>query len=343
MIRAAGTALAAVLLLAPPPAAADPLEQIPAARETPYRGRKMVLDLTRGAPQITRLTVLFQAGGRERREFHESHALLVVVDGVSWHYMPRQQVVVKRQARGGRGEILRPEQLRRARSSYRIRAVPAVTVAGRASHALEFAPLAPGSRPLRRVWIDAETGLILRAEVYGTDNRLAWLSAFETLEYGPEPDPGAFTMRIPAGVRVVEDDDEGGCLEPEEAGRITGLPVALPEYLPEGFDRQCVRARRRGDYGEIQVLFGDGLSLLSLFGSTRFRPPAEGAGVAEGRVGSWPAGWYDLGLVKAIAWRPPWAYMTLLGELSREELERVAASVRLAGELPGDNGGPSRR
>ena len=127
------------------------------------------------------------------------------------------------------------------------------------------------------VWVDAATALILRTEVYGTNNRLAWLSVFEELEYRPRFDAAAFMRPGPPDVTVVESEAEP-CLEPAEAERVAGLPVALPAYLPEGFDRQCIRARRRRDYGEIQVVFGDGLSLLSLFESTSFREPAADPG-----------------------------------------------------------------
>ena len=66
--------------------------------------------------------------------------------------------------------------------------------------------------------------------------------------------------------------------------------MALPAYLPEGFDRQCIRARRQRDYGEIQVVFGDGLSLLSLFESTSFREPAADAGSASRSPSATPRG-----------------------------------------------------
>jgi hypothetical protein len=105
--------------------------------------------------------------------------------------------------------------------------------------------------------------------------------------------------------------------------------VALPAYLPEGFVRQCIRARRRSEYGEIQVVFGDGLSLLSLFSSTKFRNlDGGGAAASLADLGHGTGQWHDLGLVNGISWRAPWAHMALLGELSRSELHKVAGSVR---------------
>jgi hypothetical protein len=132
-------------------------------------------------------------------------------------------------------------------------------------------------------------------------------------------------------VRVVEAGAEP-CLEPPEAARIAGLPVSLPAYLPDGFTRQCIRARRHRNYGEVQVVFSDGLSLLSLFESTSFRDPGGGESSAVG-VGDWPGRWHEHGLVRGISWKTPWGHLALLGELSRDELHKIAGSVGGRGKL----------
>ncbi len=305
----------------PPPAPAD------------YRGRKVVIDFTSRGPRVTSLNVLCQPGGRERRESHATRGVQVFDGEFSWQYFPERDIVLKRPARVEGGEIMRPEQLQRATRNYTVQIVPSGAIAGRRSRALEFIPRLVGSRPRRVVWVDAETALILRTEVYGTNNRLARLSVFEELEYRPAFDDAAFMRPGPPDVTVVEAEAES-CLEPAAAERLAGLPLALPAYLPAGFDRQCIRARRQRDYAEIQVVFGDGLSLLSLFASTSFREPSAGAGsVPRVAVGHAAGRWYDLGLVTGISWRAPWAHMALLGELSRSEMHKVAGSVRLSSEL----------
>jgi outer membrane lipoprotein-sorting protein len=328
--------LLAVALLAAAPSGARAQEEVevllPRAAETAYRGRKVVIDFSRPSPQVTSMTVLCQPGGRERREFHATRGLLIVDGETSWQYLPEQGVVVRRPTRGEGGELLRPEQLRRALVSYEVRAMPSEPIAGRRSRRLEFSPRQGGSRPRRRIWLDEETALILRTEVYGTDDRLSWLTVFEDLEYRPAFDAAVFTMRVPPGARVVEAGAES-CVEPEEAGRIAGLPVALPAYLPAGFARQCIRARRHHDYGEIQVVFGDGLSLLSLFQSTSFRDPGAAGAAAAVEVGHATGRWHALGLVNGISWGTSRAHFALLGELSRDELHRVAGSVRGDEEL----------
>ena len=330
-------------LLAPPPAnvAAQGIEGLlPTPAETAYRGRKVVIDFAPGGPRVTSLTVLCQPGGCERREIHATRGVQVF-DGVnSWQYLPEKGIVLKRPSRGEGGEMLRPEQLRRALASYEVRGEPGAPIAGRSSRALDFTPRQSGSRPRRRVWVDIETGLILRTEVYGIDNRLFRLSVFEDLQYRPVVGQGAFRMRVPAGARVVEVGAEP-CLEPVEAERVSGIPVALPSYLPQGFERQCIKARRERDYGEVQVVFGDGLSLLSLFSSTRFHDAGAGlASASAADIGHGTGQWHDLGLVSGISWRAPWAYLALLGELSRTELHKVAGSVRAPQELSVPAGRP---
>ncbi len=307
--------------LLPPPAAAD------------YRGRKVVIDFTSRQPRVTSLSVLCQPGGRERRDLHATRGVQVYDGEYSWQYLPEREVVIKRPGRAEGGEILRPEQLQRAITSYAVNVVPSGPIAGRRSRAIEFIPRLAGSRPRRVVWVDAATALILKTEIYGTNNRLAWLSVFEELEYRPSFEATAFTRPGPPDVTVLEAGAET-CLDPAEAERLAGLPLVLPAYLPEGFDRQCIRARRQNGYGEIQVVFGDGLSLMSLFASTTFR---ESAGVAasapSAAIGHSIGRWYDLGLVSGISWSAAGIHMALLGELSRTEMHRVARSVQVRQEL----------
>lgn len=312
--------------------------QLPSAEPISYRGRKVVVDFTRRGPQVSSMSVLCQPGGGERRELHATHGVFVSDGESAWQYLPERGVVIKRPVLGEGGEMLRQEQLQRALASYTVRSGLTGRVAGRRSRVLEFVPRQAGSRPRRLVWVDDETSLILRTEVYGTDNRLSWLSVFEQLEYRPVIDAATFRMSIPDGVRVQVVGAEP-CLEPAAAERFAGVPVALPAYLPEGFERQCIRARRQRDYGEVQAVFGDGLTLLSLFASTRFREAAADQSAPAVVIGHATGRWHDLGLVTGVSWRAPWAYMALLGELSREELHKVAASVRPYGELSGSPGG----
>ena len=129
--------------------------------------------------------------------------------------------------------------------------------------------------------------------------------------------------------------DAAQCLTSQEAQETASLAVGLPGYLPGGFARKCIRAKRAGDYGEIQVVYSDGLSLLSLFESSRFRPVAKSP-LSKSQpvmVGGRQAELRQMGLVNSLAWQTSWAHLTILGEISHEEMLRVAESIYPAREL----------
>jgi outer membrane lipoprotein-sorting protein len=297
------------------------------ATEMTYRGSQMVIDFSRPTPQVTRLTVVHQLGGKERREYHGSQSIVVIDGSYFYQFHPAKNLIVKRRLPGEGGyDSLRKESLKQTLVSYDLQTSPSEAVAGRRTHMYAFLPKQPGSRPARKVWVDVETGLILNNEIYSPDERLFWLSVFEDIDYRPAVNPASFTMPTPSGARVVEAREEQ-CYAPGEAQEIAGLPLVLPQYLPGGFLRKCIRARRQGDYREIKVLYSDGLSLLTLFESSRFRPfGGAGSGLSV-QVGDNSASLHRLGLVSALNWESPGSYLTILSELSRDELLKVAESV----------------
>ena len=230
------------------------------------------------------MNVLCQPGGLERRELPSTHGVLIT-DGKSvWQYLPERGVVLKRPASSDAARCCARSSCSARSPATRSASVPSGPIAGRPSRVVEFTPRQAGSRPQRLVWVDAETGLILRTEVYDSEQAASRGSrSSRSWSTGRPSTRRPSRMRVPPGVRVVEAGAET-CLEPAEAERVAGLPVGLPDYLPAGFARQCIRARRQRDYGEIQVVFGDGLSLLSLFESTSFRDPVDDpAGASAGR------------------------------------------------------------
>jgi len=324
--------LTALLSPLPVSAAADGKELLRRIGVTPtemdYRGRQMVIDFSRLTPQVTRLTVVHQLGGKERREYHGSRSIAVIDGDFFYQYHPAKNLVVKRKLPGEGGyDSLRKENLRQTLVSYDLQSSPSEPIAGREAHMYAFLPKQAGSRPGRKVWVDVETGLVLRMEIYNTEETLYWLSVFEEIDYRYTVNPASFTMPVPAGVRVVEAGEEH-CYTPVEAEEISGLPLTLPGYLPDGFVQKCIRARRSSSHGEIKVLYSDGLSLLTIFESSRprsFRGADAGLPV---RIGKDPASLNKLGLVSALNWESRGAYLTILGELSRDELLKVAGSVR---------------
>lgn len=305
------------------------------AVERNFSGSKVVIDFSQLTPQVAKLSVLRQLDGKERRVYQTSKSVVVIDGDYFYQYHPAKRLLIKKKLPGEGGyDSLQKENLKQTLVSYELRNLPSEAVAGRDTLLYEFHPRDAGTRPMRKVWVDIETGLFLRMEIYSPGNKLFWLSAYEDIDYQATVSPASFTMEVPSGVRVVE-TEEGRCFSPGTAAEIAGFPLGLPQYLPGGFVRKCVRARHSGDYGEIQVLYSDGLSLLSIFESTRFRPLKESGSSqsAPVQVDGSPGSLQGLGLVSALSWKSPWAYVTILGEISRDEMLKVAESIRPLREL----------
>jgi outer membrane lipoprotein-sorting protein len=297
--------------------------------ERTYRGQKIVIDFSRITPQVSKLTILHQLDGKERREYHSSRSVAVVDGDFFYQYHPSRNLIVKRKLPGEGGyAALRKKNLDLTLQSYSFRTEPGEEIAGRETRMFEFSPLQEGSRPRRRAWVDTETGLVLRMEIFSPENKLYMMSVFENIDYMPKVSPASFTMPAPKGVRVVE-STEGQCLGITEAAETAQFPVGLPEYVPRGFVRKCVRAKKSRDYGEVQVLYSDGLSLLSLFQSSRFRDPAAkmNKGSRTLAVGDRDGELRQHGLLAALSWPSPWAQLTLIGEISSVEMVKVAESI----------------
>ena len=302
--------------------------------ERNYSGRKVVIDFSSLTPQVSKLTVIHQLDGKERRVYQASKSVVVIDGDYFYQYYPDKALLLKKKLPGKGGyEALQRESLEQTLVSYDLRNYPSEAIAGRNTRRYEFVPRDKGTRPTRKVWVDVETGLFLRMEIYSSDDRLFWLSAFEDIDYQPRVTPANFDLIVPPEVRVVE-TKEGNCLEPEAAAEEAGFPIGIPRYLPEGFVRKCVRVRRGPSGGEIQVLYSDGLSLLSLFQSSKFRTLKGGGSQSVSLdVGGRPGNIRPMGLINALSWQPAWAHLTILGEISQAEMLKVAESVQPLREL----------
>jgi sigma-E factor negative regulatory protein RseB len=138
-----------------------------------------------------------------------------------------------------------------------------------------------------RFWLDRETGLLLRREVYDAGGRRLRSSAFVDLRTRPAS---------PVVAAGAERREVGGAGEPLSSGELSrlrreGWPV--PEGLPDGFVLFDARHRAHaGADGVLHLAYSDGLSTTSLF-------------VQRGELGSAP----PQGFVRrSLADRPVWVH-----------------------------------
>jgi sigma-E factor negative regulatory protein RseB len=154
----------------------------------------------------------------------------------------------------------------RLQAHYELRVLGGDRIAGRQAQVLLLKPR-DELRFAQRLWADAETGLMLRADVIGPQGGVLESSAFSDIEIGGKPQRESILvpMKKLDGYRVVKLESartqletEGWVLKQIPAGfNLVGCvrrPIALP--TPES-DARAPQV--------LQALFSDGLSRVSIF------------------------------------------------------------------------------
>jgi negative regulator of sigma E activity len=210
--------------------------------------------------------------------------------------------------------------------NYRIVAAPDQTVADRPAHALLLVNRHTGGTTMR-VYIDAQTGLVLQKERFAGNGSLLSQVRFEQLHYtGAIPQE---VFELPSGLQHVTGRAHGPPSgDIARMVRASGFAAKSPRYLPNGF------VPVTGDVADVKgvrtlhLLYSDGIRTVSLFenakGSavdmSRFK-------VHSVRVGDDIGNYVEQGPLTLVAWSDSGIYYTMVGELSRDELVRIATSV----------------
>ena len=197
------------------------------------------------------------------------------------------------------------------RRRYELRVAGTGRCSGRQADVVEARRSAEdGGTVAGRFWVDRETALLLRREVYDDAGQRVRSSAFLDLAVSP---PAARTVAALASAPAARPD--------VDAVRDEGAPV--PRSLPGGFALFDARA---GDDGVVRVAYSDGLSTTSLFvqqGELGSRPPA---GFAPRTLGGEPV-WVHEGSPERVVWAGGGRVWTLVSDAPDEVVERAVAAL----------------
>lgn len=183
-----------------------------------------------------------------------------------------------------------------------------------------------------RLWIDQDSGLVLRRETYEGSTRLR-LMAYLSLDLRPgaaadEAGVGARATRSQAAVplerrsRAVSAVDGGALAALRRAGWV--VPARLPgRYEPVG-----VYAVDGADGQPLHVVYRDGLYTVSLFqqqGSPDWTSLPDGARRAD-HV-DWPAYEWPGAVPRRLVWEASGSTFSLVGDAPPEEFAAIAAAL----------------
>lgn len=208
--------------------------------------------------------------------------------------------------------VLDPRMLRRLAASYDVSVSGDGRCAGRSASVID-ARRSDGELA-GRFWVDRETGVLLRREVFDDDGERVRSSAF--LEWSVRPPSGA-----PAVVAVAaRAGDERPA--PQAVQRLLADGWHVPVRLPEGFR---LFETRLAD-GVLHLAYTDGLSTLSLFSQPGRLGGSPPSGFAVESVDGRPV-WIQRATPERVVWSGGGQVWTLVSDAPESAVEAAVAAL----------------
>ena len=180
-----------------------------------------------------------------------------------------------------------------------------------------------------RLWIDAQTKLVLQKEAYHANGGIGSRVQFEEIRYTRDIPPQVFATPVPSGYVIVKGRQSGApSTDLERVLKGAGFVPAGPHYLPEGFTIVSADVAMIRNVKTLHLLYSDGLRTLSLFENhadvgTDFgdlRPVTT-------KVENHDAQYVSDGPTTLLSWKEAGLVFALVGDLDVKELKAIAASV----------------
>jgi hypothetical protein len=180
-------------------------------------------------------------------------------------------------------------------------------------------------RPTMFVRIDRETKIVLDKQELASGGAMIGETRLERVRYAPVS-PNVFDL--PKGYAVVKPQwVNGSSNDPDRVVRNAGFAARKPA-LPNGFsplDGDLVELR---GIRTVQLLYSDGIRTVSLFETATAVTPNMAPFHPDAlNVGGRPAQYAEDGSVALLTWNDGTLYYTLVGELSRTELQQIATTI----------------
>ncbi len=170
-------------------------------------------------------------------------------------------------------------------SNYNSVSLGTETVARRKCQVVRLEPNTSGN-PKAKLWIDTQTGVVLRNDRYSYDGKPATKSVFTAIEFPSKMSAALFTP--PAQWKKVTITSDTSPLSVARIKAETGFEPLKPTYLPQGYVLEGYYNRHTGSGRPAAVIkYTDGLNSITIFerliGAGRGMGRGQGAG--QGRRG----------------------------------------------------------
>lgn len=224
--------------------------------------------------------------------------------------------------------------------NYNVRVLDGDPVAGRNTYLVEVEPKLVG-RPSMRLWMDTETGIVLKMEKYSPQRWLEGFFVYSEINFNPDIDEAVFRNQettfdrsAPGRMRGREEvwNHRQGELDLAEVRKKIRLDVIFPERVPGGFVLQSVQLMKLRTRESVHLVYTDGLDIISVFQSLSDERTRGGwSERSTGRVEKISIDGIECMVISTrpsliFRWRQGGVSLTLIGELERKEMVEFVRS-----------------
>ena len=330
----AGAGVIAMLLSAAPAAGAEATDDrqwrslldraAQAAEERAYVGESLWVNYEDGEPTVSTFMVQSSGNGKISVTDASRFSVLLADDGGgladherNWFFpLPAADL-----AKAHKG-------LQRVASKYDVSIVRGERLLDRPCTRLEITREADGQLA-ERLWVDRNSGLLLRRETYQGHDKLLRMVAYLKLDLNPNVRrPATKEVSATRGQRPAQQRKPQAITEVDEAGReaLRGDGWHIPESLPGGYVTEGTFAVNAGTSQPVQTVYSDGLYTVSLFedrGALAAATLPAGAVLTE--AFGFPAYTWPGAVPRRVVWEAEGTTFSLVGDAPPDELRAMAA------------------
>ena len=273
-----------------------------------YEGDRAASTVTRiehKAPSSWRIWYLAPADAYGR--------MIVSNESLAYQYEPSLNRVISHDWGASAPGVATPVNIGLVEGNYSVEVGPAAPVAGRKTVSLSLVSKHTGSL-VQRIWMDAQTDLILRRESYTSEGSVGAKYSFDSIRVGADLPAALFELTVPSGMTLVPSPSLGKSTT-DTASLVRGLnfKFAAPKYLPDGFVLERGSVEAHDGINTVEFVYTDG---LRSFSSPK---PIQ--------VGDQNGAFADVSGQTLVSWNESGLNLTIVGDLSSKEMAKIGASI----------------
>ena len=293
--------------------------QLSAIRSGTSRAFATITKIEHRAPDLSRRTYLAP------RDLYGQY--VVSRGAMSWDVNPTKKQVVVSENKGAVDPVAVVDDIALVDSNYRAVRTGTDDVADRRADVVDLVSRYTGERAMR-LWLDAQTHIVLAKEAYHGDGSLAWRTRFDDIRYTDQIPAQVFSSDIPSGFQSVRGRSYEQPQSLPSAVPDAGFAPVTPKYLPDGFVLVGADVSNNNGVKNLHLVYSDGIRTLSLFQNATGRE-VDFVGL-QSHVTSFEghqAHYVRDGPTTLLAWRERKLVFAVVGDLDLKELVSIAISV----------------